>query len=56
MIRCEMTGCHDMASYTLKTKDEELEVCRSCAYWWRYEQRVFGTITSHANKERELTK
>jgi hypothetical protein len=39
MNQCDMTGCYDIAGYTLeytnKETQETLEICESCAEFWR---------------------
>ena len=39
MITCDMTGCYDMAAYTLeytnKKEKETADICDSCAKFWR---------------------
>jgi hypothetical protein len=63
MDYCDMTGCHDTAEYYAEFLAEIetdlpatiLEICESCAGYWREHKEEKVKLTKHANKER-LTK
>ena len=56
-----MNACEDTASNLVRFINSNetktlLEVCDTCADWWREKERKDLTIRRYANEERELAK
>ncbi len=58
---CDMNGCEGTPSNLVRFINSNetktlLEVCDTCADWWREKERKGLTIRRYANEERELAK